>query len=271
MSKALPSIVARLRPFMLGAGVLTALSGPALAGSLPAPYVSRALEAVLIPIDGAVKSAFGLTAEEKGILVLAVAPGGVAETAGIEPGDVIGLVSGKVLVDPITLDEIVYYWIEKGTFDFGFVGWHGGTAKTYPATITLESYSAVIDVTTVSTWASYAYESFSYAEYTAEYSSEISESYAASETTIEETTSSEEFVAEETALERSTTEETTTEDATTEDATATDGMEQDATDPNLDTDGDGTPDVTDTDDDNDGIPDATDADENGDGTADAEE
>lgn len=256
MTIAVISKAARFCAISLGTGFLTALAFPAVAGSLPAPYVSRALDAVLIPVDASVQSAFGLAADETGILVLAVAPGGVAETAGIEPGDVIGMASGHAITDPITLDEIVYYWIQKGTFDFGFDGWHGGSAKTYTTTITQESYSAVIDVTTVSSWSSYSYESFSYADYTTEYSSEISESYESSETTIEETASSEEFAAEET---------------TTEDATATDGMAEDAVDPNLDTDGDGTPDVTDMDDDNDGTPDASDADENGDGTADADQ
>lgn len=235
---------------------------PAAASSgLPAPFVSRALDAVLIPIDGSVQSAFGLSADETGVLVLAVAPGGVADSAGVAPGDVISMAHGHAVKDPITLDEIVYYWIQKGSFDFGFDGWHGGKAQTYTTTITLESYTAVIDVSVISTWSSYSYESFSYADYTTEYSAEITESYASSETTIEETASSEEFA----------TEETVSEDTTATDTTTTENAGADQTDPNLDTDGDGTPDVSDTDDDNDGIPDATDSDENGDGVDDSAE
>ena len=240
------SSFAPLGAITLSAGLLSALALPAAAGTLPAPYVSHALDAVLIPIDASVQAAFGLAATEKGVLVLAVAPGGVAETAGIAPGDVIGKAYGQTISDPIKLDEIVYYWIQKGTFDFGFDAWHAGAETYYTSTISLESYSTVIDVTTVSTWSSYSYAGFSYAEYSSEYSSEITESYSASETTVEQTATSEEFVAQE----------------TTDEA---------ALDPTLDTDHDGTPDVSDTDDDNDGIPDMSDSDENGDGAADAVE
>lgn len=188
------------------AGLLTCVASGVFAGSLPAPYVSRALDAVLIPVDGAVRDAFGLAATDTGVLVLAVEPGGVAEAAGIEPGDFIATAHGQKITDPITLDEVVYYWIQKGSFDFGFDGWRGGKAASYSTTITLESYSTVIDVAAVSSWTAYSYESFSWAEYTTEYSSEITESYESSETTIEETTSSEEFTSEE------TTDETATED-----------------------------------------------------------
>ncbi len=277
MTQPLTSAAALLRPLLLSAGLAAGMVLPAAAASgLPAPFVSRALDAVLIPIDGSVQKAFGLSADETGVLVLAVAPGGVADAAGVAPGDVISTAHGHAVKDPISLDEIVYYWIQKGSFDFGFDGWHGGKAQTYTSTITLESYSAVIDVAVVASWSSYSYESFSYAEYTTEYSSEISESYSSSETMIEETTSSAEFATEETATDTTATEDTTATDTTATDATATDatgtdGATAEPTDPNLDTDGDGTPDVSDTDDDNDGIPDATDSDENGDGTADAQE
>ncbi len=103
-------------------GLVAAAALPCRASELPAPYVSRALGAVLIPVDDAVRNAFGLAADEKGVLVLAVAPEGVAFAAGIEPGDVIGTAHGWAVTDPILLDEIVYYWIQQGKFDFGFDG-----------------------------------------------------------------------------------------------------------------------------------------------------
>ena len=202
-------------------GVVAAMASPALASDLPAPYVSRALEAVLIPIDAAVRDAFGLGADEKGVLVLAVSPGGVADAAGIAPGDVIAKAHGRAVVEPILLDEIVYYWIQQGKFDFGFDGWHGGKAQSYSSTITLESYTTVIDVALIASWSSYSYDSFSYSDYTTEYSSEISESYASSETTIEETSTSEEFATEE------TTDEAATDDASG-DAPAADDASGDA-------------------------------------------
>ena len=216
-----------LCPAILALG-LSLSSLPAAAGSgLPAPYVSRALAAVLIPIDGSVRQAFGLTAADKGLLVLAVSPGGVADKAGIAPGDIIAKAHGRAVTDPIVLDEVVYYWLKKGNADFAFDGLHGGKAVHYTPVITMETWSTVIEVATVATWVSYSYESFSYSEYTAEYSSEISESYSSSETTIEETTSTEEFASAETS-EESATEETATEDASSADAQATDTQSEDA-------------------------------------------
>lgn len=219
----------------LGAG----FAASAQAGDLPPPYVSRALDAVLIPVTAEVKTAFALAADEKGVLVLAVQSGGVADKAGIAAGDVISQVHGKSVMEPVSLDEIVYYFLQKGDSDFALVG--GG--KTYATTITNESWAEVIDVTTVSSWTSATSESFSYAEYTSEFSSEISESYQSSEQVIEAEASSAEFAADE-------------------------GSDGEGTDPNLDTDADGQPDIADTDDDNDGTPDASDSDENGDGQAD---
>lgn len=235
--------VADLRKLAISAGFVAAFAMPAMAATLPAPYVSRALDAVLIPVDDEVRGAFGLKAEDKGVMVLAVAPGGIADSAGIKAGDVIGRAYGQDVSQPIDLDEIVYYWINKGTYDFGFDVWHEGAAVYYTSTITLESYSEVIDVTTVSSWSSYSYEGFSYEEYSSEYSSEITESYESSETMIAETTSSEEYAAEATA-------------------------EVEGDDPSMDTDADGTPDVSDTDDDNDGTADMADEDANGDGSDD---
>ncbi len=223
--------MAFLTPFLRGAvgavALAAGLAASAQAGDLPPPYVSRALDAVLIPVTAGVKTAFALAADETGVLVLAVQPGGVADTAGVVPGDIINLVHGKQVLEPVTLDEIVYFFLQKGDSDYALAG--GG--KTYAATITTESWSEVIDVTTVSSWSSTTSESFSYEEYTSEYSSEISESYASSEQVIEAEASSEEFAADE-------------------------GGDGDGTDPNIDSDADGLPDISD-------------ADAKGDGTADA--
>jgi hypothetical protein len=49
----------------VGALVLsTGLSVSAQAGDLPPPYVSRALDAVLVPVTAEVKTAFNLAADE---------------------------------------------------------------------------------------------------------------------------------------------------------------------------------------------------------------
>jgi hypothetical protein len=233
-----------MRALALAAGlaVMTALPMAATT-TLPAPYVSRALDALLIPVDDSVRSAFGLPSEDAGVMVMATAPGGVAEGAGIKAGDIIGRAFGQDIQNPIDLDTLVYYWLNKGTTDFGFDVWQNGVAQYVPAVISQESYMEVIDVTTITTWTSYTSESFSYEEYTSEYSETISESYSESESLIEETASSEEYSSQQ-------TEETANDDA------------------NLDTDQDGTPDVSDTDDDNDGTADLADEDANGDGADD---
>ncbi len=176
------------------AGYVLLAPVPALAaGTLPAPYVSRALDAVLMPVDASVVSAFGLAAGSTGVLVLATEPDALADAAGIEPGDVIDFVKGEAILSPADLDEVVYYWILQGAFDFEMNALRGGKPYKATTTITLEAWESVIDITTVSSWSSYSYESFSYSEYYAEYSEEITESYEASETMIEESVTSEEF------------------------------------------------------------------------------
>ncbi len=191
---------------------------PAQAATLPAPYVSRALDAVLIPVDAGVTQAFGLAAGTTGVLVLATQPGGLADAAGILPGDVIDFVSQKPVRSPIELDEMVYYWLLQGVFDFDFRGLRDGSDVVTTTLITLESWEEVIEVTEVTTWSSYSYESFSYEEYSVEYSEEIVSSYEESSTLIEETVTSEEYSEEMTSEEA--TEETTTEESI--DDTATD-------------------------------------------------
>ncbi len=219
---------------VLGTGLLSGLvPSLAQAQSLPEPYVSRALDAVLLPIDAAVVSAFALDSGTTGALVLATQPGGLAEAAGFLPGDVIETVKSRKVASPIEVDEIVLYWIRNGVTDFGFDIWRGGAISTTSWIITEEYYYEVIDTSTVAGWSSYSYDSFSYESYYAEYSETITESYESSETMIEETITSEEFtseITEETVIEEESTEEVMTEEATTEtEATAEDATTEDAT------------------------------------------
>lgn len=192
---------------------------PADAQALPSPYVSRALDAVLLPIDDAAASAFGLGPDAFGVLVLATQPGGWADAVGIVPGDVIETVQTRPIADPIQIDEIVLYWLSQGTSDFAFDIWRDGALAYSSWTITEDSYYEVIEVTTISSWSSYSYESFSYDQWYSEYSETISESYFSSETIIEETITSEEFTSEVTS-EETVTEETVTEGDATDDMDA---------------------------------------------------
>lgn len=245
---ALRAALALSMSFNMG-GVAALYPTQVSAASLPNPYVSRALHAVLLPITAEVTAAFGLDAADTGLLVLAVQPGGVADSAGIAPGDVISTVHGKAVADPVDLDAIVYYWIGQGLFDFGFDLYRAGAPVNIVYTITLETYSEVFEISSVETWTAYSSETFVYSEFYAEYSSVITETWESSETLIEETVTSEEFTSE------IAPEETGDEDG--------DGV-ADAED--TDDDNDGIDDAEDTDDDNDGVDDTAEVDDGGDDT-----
>ncbi len=168
------------------------------APQLPAPYVSRALDAVVIPIDQAVRKAFKLKKKDRGVLVLAVMPKGVAARNGIRAGDVLRSIKGYRITKATDVDAIVYYWITQNLFDFSFDFGRGGAYTYYTWPVTRDDYSYVIDTTTISTWESWSVEtySFSYTEYYESYSSEIVESYSTSETIVEQEVSSQSFVEE---------------------------------------------------------------------------
>jgi hypothetical protein len=194
--------------------------------TLPEPYVSRAFDAVLLPIDSTVRTVFALNAADQGVLVLAVQPGGVADSQGIEPGDVLYEIRGHKVVNPIELDEIAYYWITQGVFDFGFDYYRAGVLTIASAVITLELYEEVVDITTVSSWESWTVEtSFSYEEFYAEYSEELTESYESSEIAVEETVTSEEFAEEVTEEATEETEDVSEEDVTVEDDSVDEGVD----------------------------------------------
>jgi S1-C subfamily serine protease len=99
----------RIATGLVTLAALGCLALPAVAQELPRPYVSRALDAVLLPVDRAVISAFGLGPKDSGALVLATEPGGTADMAGILPGDVISNVRGTRIKDPVQLDSVVWY------------------------------------------------------------------------------------------------------------------------------------------------------------------
>jgi PDZ domain len=207
---------------------------------LPDPYVSRALEAVLLPINDQVREAFKLDKKDEGVLVLSVEPGGTADKRGVKPGDVLSAIKNHKIKKPIDVDTLVYYWVSHGQTDFTINNYRGGEYLTFSGvTITMDEYKTAIDLAAVGGWTAWTVATaFSYSEFYSEYSSVMVESYASSETTVEETSVSEEFASE---------------------------MQSESED----TDHDGTPDGIDADDDNDGTSDEADHDDNNDGQADA--
>ncbi|HEV7251548.1 MAG TPA: PDZ domain-containing protein [Mesorhizobium sp.] len=223
---------------------LAAMPAWALTGDvkLPAPSVSRALDAILLPINDAVATAFKLNVRE-GLLVLATEPGGVADKQGIEPGDVLVEVGGRKVTRPVDVDVIVRRGLRTGDTGYLFGVSRGGSVVEVSAIITIEFYEETFSVSEISTWESWSVEtSFSYSEFISEYSETIETSYQSEETVIEQEASVE------------TTEESSTEAASDDDS-----------------DDDGTPDASDADDDNDGTPDDADTDDDNDGKDDSAE
>lgn len=192
---------------------------------LPKPYVSRAIEAVLLPINDTVRKEFKLEPHAHGVLVLSVRPGGTGEKQGIKPGDVIAKIHGHKIHKPVDVDTVVYYWAKAGKSDFRFDCYRDGKSYNSNGTITLSTYETAIDVVTVATWTSWSVATaFSYSEFYSEYSQEMTTSYESSETTVEATTSSEEFTSE------ANSEATDESSDSTADAT-TDGASDQATEP----------------------------------------
>ena len=122
---------------------------------LPAPYISKALDATLIPINADVRKAFGLKKKQTGVLVLAVMPNGKADKNGIKAGDVISKVKnakasggskskGKKVKSPKKLDAAVKAMIKQGKTDFLFVGSSGGKKMSKSGSITAETFGTAI-------------------------------------------------------------------------------------------------------------------------------
>lgn len=238
-----PTLARTLRSAAVAASLALPLSAspllpPSMAMAqtlLPAPYLSHALDALLLPVNDDVRATFGLDADATGVFVLAVAPGGLAESAGLQPGDVLDYVQGTEILSPADLDAIIWNWLQQGVTEYTFDGRRSGTALATTTVITVEYWEETVDITTITSWSSYSSESFSYEEYTAEYSEEITTTYEEEsfESTSEETTS------EETATEDTETDESVTEEAgATEDEACAgeivDGVCQDAADEAVD-------------------------------------
>jgi hypothetical protein len=151
---------------------------PAMAQTLlPPPYLSYALDALLLPIDDTVRATFGLAPQDAGVFVLATAPGGLAEGAGLLPGDVLDYVQGEEILSPEDLDAVIWTWLQQGITDYTFDGTRAGAALVTETVITIDYWEETVEITEISSWSSYSSETFSYEEYSAEYSEDISASY----------------------------------------------------------------------------------------------
>jgi hypothetical protein len=121
---------------------------------LPDPIVSRALDAVLLPIDKAVRKQFRLGKNASGVYVLAVKPRGVAAKYGIRAGDVLGSVGKHKVSKPRDIDYLVWSAINAAADKFVFHVDRGSTKVVVNTNITINDYSQHIDYTEINNWSS---------------------------------------------------------------------------------------------------------------------
>ena len=238
--KAVGAALAFTLPLQIGGAAMvfpTEVSAKAKApAALPEPYLSKALGAVLIPINAEVRKAFNLKKKKEGVLILAVQPGGLAAKKGLKVGDVIDNVKkgnatsstgkktiskagkkgkGKKIRNPADLDAAILYWLGNGCDGFYFVGSSDGVYFNRYSVITYDMYYYPYDLASIYSWdntwygSDYAYSeySYSYSEYITTYSSQITETYTTSDTYMSEVLSSSEFSSEMSFSEEVLTEE----------------------------------------------------------------
>jgi hypothetical protein len=122
---------------------------------LPKPYVSPALDAVLLPITAEVRKEFKLGKKAAGLVIVSVDPGGVGELYGLEPGEVITELDDKALRRPVDLDSMIRYKLKAGTNYFFFEGtWKNKKKKTI-VELTNEDYEKPVALENVSKWRAY--------------------------------------------------------------------------------------------------------------------
>jgi hypothetical protein len=226
----------RARPLFAALGLLCsattlsiALPTPAHAASnLPAPFVSRALDAVLLPVTPAVRSEFDLGRSEQGVLVLSTQPNGVAAKSGIRTGDVLSSVNGRRVTSPKDLDTAVYFWLKRNKTDFRFDGWRSGDTITPAAVVTMALFDLAIDLASVDSWISAPVTGFSYADYYEEYYEEVVEEYDVVEQYFEETVESEEYVEETTEYYEEYNEESYEEESVEEESYEEESVEEES-------------------------------------------
>ncbi|MER9769436.1 PDZ domain-containing protein [Mesorhizobium sp. M0189] len=124
---------------------------------LPKPYVSRALNAVLIPINHASRHRYQIPPKLRGVYVLAVAPHGVAARQGIRPGDVLATVRHQPISTPTDVDRLVWAALAVSATSFLF-GVNRGTEVAdvveVNTNITVSNFNTNISVNNISQWTS---------------------------------------------------------------------------------------------------------------------
>jgi hypothetical protein len=121
---------------------------------LPKPYVSRALDAVLIPINHASRHRYQIPPKLRGVYVLAVAPHGIAAREGIRPGDVLATVRHQPISTPADVDRLVWAALAVSVTDFLFGVNRGPHAVDVNTNITVNNFNTNISIDNISQWTS---------------------------------------------------------------------------------------------------------------------
>ena len=139
----------------LAAAVMAAGLPAAAKDTLPKPYVSPALDAVLLPITAAVRKEFKLGKKAAGAVVVSVEPKGVAELYGLEPGDVITELDDKIIRRPVDIDSMVKYKLNQGDSFFFFEGTRKNRAKKTIIQLAAEDYAKPVPIADLPRWRGY--------------------------------------------------------------------------------------------------------------------
>lgn len=121
---------------------------------LPAPYVSRALGAVLIPINHASRHRYQIPPNLRGVYVLAVSPHGVAAKQGIRPGDVLATVRSQPILVPADVDRLVWGALAVSVTDFLFGVARGPDVIQVNTNISVVNFNQSININNINNWTS---------------------------------------------------------------------------------------------------------------------
>ena len=170
--------------------------GPAAAqqGKLPEPYVSPVLDAVLMPVTREVVRQLRLPKNASGAVVVSVEPGGIADSYGMEPGEVISKVAGKVIRRPADIDALARYRTDRGERVIHLQGTRDGRTKRTILPISAESYSAPLPVQDIPRWRVYSAPWFDFYPWYEVYEYDIVNIYEYSFYYVETVVTSEVFI-----------------------------------------------------------------------------
>lgn len=152
----------------------------------PSPYVSNALDAVLLPVTTSVVQAFNLPKSASGVVIASVQPGGIADLYGMDPGEVITSIAGKQIRRPVDLDSLVRYNLSDDGNYFYMEGLRKGKPKRTIVWLEPDDYSTTLPVREAPRWRGYRGEYFDYVTWFRPYWYEIEEIYTYSYTYVEE-------------------------------------------------------------------------------------